>query len=196
MDHLDPGDPVVGQPVLMDQVLAAVGEGVDAVVVLLRHVLPDDVLRAGGEDGDPVLAVVARDVPRDQVLVGVGEVYAVPTLATEAVVVRDVVLDPVVVGEDEADTPLDTAGDGVVGDGAVLGVGEVDPVKPALDGEPRDRHLVRLDPDPYIPLSSADPRVVADQSDALCYLHPAVGPRRHHDGVSDPRPVDRRLNIA
>ena len=84
----------------------------------MKDVAPDGVIAAGREEVYAVGAIAIGHIIKDQIVIGVGEVYSIPPFTPQSVEAGVVSLDDIVVGEQEGNPWLGATDDGIVGHSA------------------------------------------------------------------------------
>ncbi len=106
---------VTGHDVGFDAVVGAVGEHIEPVHVALQHIASYGIIITGWEEVYAVGSIAVGHVISNEVIIGVGKVYSIPALATQAVQAGIVSHNGVVIGEEQGNSRLGAMNDGVVG---------------------------------------------------------------------------------
>ena len=186
---------VSGHVVEFDDILGAIGEHVQAVHIPLQHVASYGIIAAGREEVYAVSAIPVGHIIRDEVVVGVGEIYSVPTLAAQAVKAGIISRDGIAVGEDKGNAGLSTMDDRIVGNSTTENTIELYSIKSVSDNEAGYANIVSLYIYAGIPISCPDNRTVTNQIKALLYGYFVVSSRRYLESIANGGSIYRGLQI-
>jgi hypothetical protein len=124
---------IPGHIILFDEVFGAICEHVKAVHISLQHVFSNGIVTTGWKEINAISAIAVGHIIRDEVVVGIGEVYSVPAFPDYAVKAGIVSSDCVPVGKEQGNAGLSTVDYGVVGNYAALHIVELYSVKTVSD---------------------------------------------------------------
>jgi hypothetical protein len=186
---------VSGHIVEFDGILGTIGEHVEPVHVPLQDIASYGIIAAGREEVYAVSAISVGHIIRDEVVVRVGEIYSVPTLAAQSVKAGIISRDGIAVGEDKGNSGLSTMDDGVVGNSTTRNAIELYPIKPVPNDEAGYTNIVRLYIYAGIPISCPDNRTVTCQVKALFYGYFVVSSRRYLESIARGGRIYRSLQI-
>ena len=162
----------------------------------MKDVAPDGVIAAGGEEVYAVGAIAIGHIIKDQIVIGVGEVYSIPPLTPQSVEAGVVSLDDIAVGKKEGNPWLGAPDDGIVGHSAAPNVVQLYAIKPIPDEKAGYADIARFYIHAGVPLSRLDDCPIAYQVQALSYGYLLVSPRSHQEGIARLGGVDCRLQIG
>jgi hypothetical protein len=186
---------VSGHVVEFNDILGTIGEHVQAVHIPLQDIASYGIIAAGREEVNAVSAISIGHIIRDEVVVRVGEIYSVPTLAAQAVKAGIISRDGIAVGEDKGNAGLSTMDDGVVGNSTTRNAIELYSIKPVPDDEAGYANIVRLYIYAGIPISGPDNRTVTHQVKALLYGYFVISSRRYLESIARGGSIYRGLQI-
>jgi len=193
--QVQPGVGVSGHVVEFDDITGTIGEHVEPVHVSLQHIASNGIITAGREEVYAVCTVAISNIIRDQIVIGVGEIYSVPTLAYHAVKAGIVSRDGIAVGEEQGNAWLSTMDDGVVGNGAAHNIIELYPVESVSDYEAGYANVVCLYVYAGVPISGPDNRTIPHQVQALLYGYSVIISRRYLESIANRSSIYRSLQI-
>ena len=129
------------------------------------------------QDGNKVYAISAVAicfVLCDEIIIGVGKVYSIPSLAPQAIETGIISSDYIAIREKQGNAWLSAMDDGVVGNRAAFNIVELYSIKSVSDHKAGEAYIICLNAHTGVPAPSSDQSAASKQAEALLYRYLVV----------------------